>query len=58
MSFLDVKIINDTCVKIEIDDWTISIDNGTNEKLIHSDKPCWVDVPKDSRISLITCEVR
>ena len=56
MSFLDIKIINDKCVKIEIDDWTISIDNSTNEKLIYSDKPCWVDVPKDSRISLITEE--
>jgi len=54
MSFLDVKIINDKCVKIEMNGWNISIDNGTNEKLIFSDKPCWVDVPNDSKISLIT----
>lgn len=49
---VDIKITGDKAVRVDIGEWTIWIDDSTDEKLIHTNNPSWITVPKKSRITL------
>lgn len=49
---VDIKILDDKAVRVDIGEWRIWIDDSTDEKLIYTNNPSWVTVPKQSRITL------